>query len=92
MTAENGVVKFWLRLGAVCGAAIAIITLAGLLQSMAMARVNREFTAIGRKVDRLTAVVNLAATAVSDPDSTERGDAVRKLRQMRRVLQEESHE
>ena len=88
MSTNNGVVRFWLRLGAVCGAAIAIITLAGVLQHFAMAEVNGKFTTIGEKIDRLTAVVNLAATAVSDPDSTERGDAVRRLRRMRQAIPE----
>jgi hypothetical protein len=80
--------RFWRRLGAICAAAIAIITLAGLLQRFAMAEVNNRFDTIGEKIDRLTAVVNLAATAVSDPDSTERGDAVRRLRRMRQAIPE----
>lgn len=81
MNERDPVVKWWLRLGAICFAASVIIGLAMLLFNLATAGLTKRLNSLDESVLRLSDTVELTAYALVEPDSTLKADALRLLRQ-----------
>lgn len=81
----NGVVSFWLRVGAIAAAALAIVALVTFMHNVAISSVKGELGGISKRLDRLTEAVGLATDAIVESDSLERAGVIRQLRILRRT-------